>query len=366
MSEKTEEPTEHKLKQAREEGQVAKSQDVVIAASTLAVVGTLLAMADTTGTRLRAIVGLALDFGPDDLPVDVLYKRMGTMVGEALMAIGPLVIAAALGAMLGLAAHVGLKLSPKALQPKFDSINPAQGIKKVFSIKSLLTFLQMVLKASIIGAAMWQGIVHLMPLISGAVFQSPDSIASIGWSAISSLLLFAVALFVVLAPADYALQRHLFMKGQKMSKDEVKREYKGQEGDPQIKGQRKQLAREFAQEEPRQAMARADAVIVNPTHYAVAIRYRADEEGLPVVLAKGVDDAALALRGLATALGVPIFAHPPLARALHEVPVDHTVPPELFEAVAVVLRWVDEIGARRDEAANDSAAGVAVEAGEPT
>lgn len=350
MSEKTEEATEHKLKQAREEGQVAKSQDVVVAASTLAVVATLLAMAPGIGERLRAIVGLGLDFGPGDLPIEVLYKRMGTMVIEALIVIAPLVIAAATGALIGLAAHVGLKISPKAVQPKFDSLNPAQGIKKVFSIKSLLTFLQMVLKAAVIGVVMWQGIVRLMPLISGAVFQSPNSIASIGWSAISTLLLFAVALFLVMAPVDFALQRHLFMKGQKMSKDEVKREYKGQEGDPQIKGQRKQLAREFAQEEPRSAVARADAVIVNPTHYAVAIRYRPEEGGLPVVLAKGLDDAALALRGLATALGVPIFAHPPLARALHEVPVNHAVPQELFEAVAVVLRWVDEIGAKRDEA----------------
>jgi len=365
MSEKTEEPTEHKLKQAREEGQVAKSQDVVIAASTLAVVGTLLAMSATLGQRLRAIVGTGLDFGPGDLPLDVLYKRMGTMVVEALMAIAPLVIAGAVGAVIGLAAHVGLKISPKAMQPKFDSINPAQGIKKVFSLKSLLTFLQMVLKAAIVGVVMWQGIVHLMPLMSGAVFQSPDAIAQVGWSAIRSLLLFAVALFIVLAPADFALQRHLFMKGQKMTKDEVKREYKGQEGDPLIKGQRKQLAREFAEEEPRQAVARADAVIVNPTHYAVAIRYRADEEGVPMVLAKGVDDAALALRELATAMGVPIFAYPPLARALHEVPVDSPVPPELFEGVAVVLRWVDEIGARRDESASEGAAAGAAQTGEP-
>jgi len=154
MSEKTEEPTEHKLKQAREEGQVAKSQDVVVAASTLAVVGTLLAMADSIGQRLRAIVGLGLDFGPGDLPVEVLGKRMGTMVAEALMVIAPLVIAGALGATIGLAAHVGLKISPKAVQPKFDSLIPAQGIKKVFSIKSLLTFLQMVLKAAVIGVVM--------------------------------------------------------------------------------------------------------------------------------------------------------------------------------------------------------------------
>lgn len=350
--EKTEEPTESKLRKAREEGQVAKSQDVAIAASTLAVVGTLLALADGMAARMRTVVALALDFGPGDIGLDILYKRIAAMGIEAALAIGPLVVVAAIGAIVGIAAHIGFQITPKAVQPKFDSINPAQGIKKVFSVKSLMTFLQMVLKAVVIGAVMWQAILQLLPLISGAVFQTPVAIGSIAWGAVGKVLLFAVALFLVLAPLDYALQRHHFMKGQRMSKDEIKREFKGQEGDPEIKGQRKQLARELAEEDPKQAVAKADAVVVNPTHYAVAIRYRADEAGVPIVLAKGVDDAALRIRGHAESLGVPVFAHPPLARALHKVPVDHAVPEELFEAVAVVLRWVDEIGARREDGAD--------------
>jgi len=352
--EKTEEPTEQKLRKAREEGQVAKSQDVAIAASTLAVVGTLMAMADGAAARMRTVVSLGLDFGVGELPMDVIWKRLAAMGMEAALVIAPLVMVAAIGAIVGIAAHVGFQLTPKAVQPKFDSLNPAQGIKKVFSLKSLMTFAQMVLKAVVIGAVMWQAIVQLLPLISGAVFQTPLAIGSIAWGAIGKVLLFAVALFLVLAPLDYALQRHHFMKGQRMSKDEIKREYKGQEGDPEIKGQRKQLARELAEEDPQQAVAKADAVVVNPTHYAVAIRYRADEAGVPVVLAKGVDDAALRIRGHAEALGVPVFAHPPLARALHRVPVDHAVPEELFEAVAVVLRWVDEIGAKRADPTTDT------------
>lgn len=348
--EKTEEPTEQKLRKAREEGQVAKSQDMAIAGSTLAVVGTLLAMADSAAARMRTVISLALDIGPGDIPMDVIWKRLAAMGMEAGLVILPLLVVAAIGAVVGIAAHVGIQLTPKAVQPKFDSLNPAQGIKKVFSLKSLMTFAQMVLKAVVIGAVMWQVIVQLLPLISGAVFQTPMAIGAIAWGAIGKVLLFAVALFMVLAPLDFALQRHHFMKGQRMSKDEIKREFKGQEGDPEIKGQRKQLARELAEEDPKQAVGRADAVVVNPTHYAVAIRYRANEAGVPVVLAKGVDDAALIIRGHAEAMGVPVFAHPPLARALHKVPVDHAVPEELFESVAVVLRWVDEIGARRADA----------------
>ena len=329
--EKTEEPTEQKLRKAREEGQVAKSQDMAIAGSTLAVVGTLLAMADSAAARMRTVISLALDIGPGDIPMDVIWKRLAAMGMEAGLVILPLLVVAAIGAVVGIAAHVGIQLTPKAVQPKFDSLNPAQGIKKVFSLKSLMTFAQMVLKAVVIGAVMWQVIVQLLPLISGAVFQTPMAIGAIAWGAIGKVLLFAVALFMVLAPLDYALQRHHFMKGQRMSKDEIKREFKGQEGDPEIKGQRKQLARELAEEDPKQAVGRAD------------------EAGVPVVLAKGVDDAALIIRGHAEAMGVPVFAHPPLARALHKVPVDHAVPEELFESVAVVLRWVDEIGARRGD-----------------
>ncbi|HEX7638790.1 MAG TPA: type III secretion system export apparatus subunit SctU [Burkholderiaceae bacterium] len=361
--EKTEEPTEHKLRKSREEGQMARSQDVAVAASMLFGIGALLVTAPGIGLRLRAVVGLALALPADTDGMDVIYKRVAAMALEAVLAVAPVVVAAAVGAAVGMAAHVGLQITPKALSPKLDNLNPAAGLKKVFSIKSLLNFAQMLVKAVAIGVVMWQGILRLLPLISGAVWETPASVGEIGWRAMVQLLLAGLVVFVVLAPVDFALQKHLFLKGQRMSKDEVKREFKGQEGDPEIKGRRKQLAREFSEESPRAAVARADAVVVNPTHYAVAIRYRQDEAGLPVVLAKGVDEAALRLRGYAEAIGVPVFAHPPLARALYKVAVDHCVPQDLFESVAVVLRWVDEIGARR--AAGDAGEPAADDEGAP-
>jgi type III secretion protein U len=188
----------------------------------------------------------------------------------------------------------------------------------------------------------------MIPLASGAVFQAPASLAELSWSAISRLSLFALGVFVVFAPLDYALQRHQFMKGQRMSPDEIKREHKGQEGDPEVKGKRKQLAHELANEAPaKQSVRTADAVIVNPTHYAVAIRYRAHEAGVPIVVAKGIDDSALEIRRQAEHEGVPVFTQPPLARALHATPLMHPVPVEFFEPVAVILNWVDDIAAKR-------------------
>jgi type III secretion protein U len=350
MSEKTEEPTESKLRQSREEGQAAKSTDVAVAFVTTAVVGTLLGTGEGIKDRIRVIISQGLDFAIPDIGEDILYKRIAAMFMEAGLAILPLVVISMMFGAIGVAAQIGFQITPKALAPKFDAINPAQGIKKVFSVKSIMTFLQMLVKAIVIGYVMWSAIVALLPLISGAVFQTPTAIGIIAWASIKKLLLYAVGLFILLGPLDYALQHHFFMKGQKMSKDDIKREYKGQEGDPEVKGQRKQLAHELANEgPPKKQVAKADAVVVNPQHYAVAIRYRADEAGVPVVLAKGLDANALKLREYAEEQNVPVFTHPPLARALHNVPINGPVPDDMFEAVAVVLRWVNEIGDKRDQ-----------------
>lgn len=346
--EKTEEPTEHKLRKAREQGQVARSQDVAAAASTLAAVAALAALGEIGVDRFRLIFRQALDFGEVEPDVHLIFQKIGSMAFDALAIILPVVLAAGGGAAMGMAAHVGIKVTPKALIPKFENVNPAQGIKRVFSMRSLLTFVLNVIKAVAIGVVMWQVILVLLPLVVGAIYQTPRAIGAIGWEANLKLFYFALGVFVAIAPLDYLLSRYMFLKEQRMTKDEVKREHKSQEGDPEIKGQRRNLAREMVESSPEQAMGRADALIVNPTHYAVALRYRADEAGVPVVLAKGVDDAALHLRLLAREMGVPVFANPPLARALHKVAENQAIPEEYFEAVSVVLRWVEDL-ARRDD-----------------
>jgi type III secretion protein U len=342
--EKTEEPSESKLEKAREKGEVAKSQDVAVAASMLGVVLTLRALGDSVFERLHTLFGQALDFGDGDMPLIEIYRRIEETAIQTILAIAPFGIVAAVCAALGLMSHIGLKVAMEAVSPKPEKLDPVAGTKKLFSVKSLITLLMMVLKATVIGVSVWQVILMLLPLIGGSTYQSVASIGTIAWSAVMKLLLIALGLFIALAPLDFALQRWLFIKDQRMSKDEVKREHKGQEGDPQLKGQRKQLARENANLPPKKAIAGASAVIVNPTHYAVALRYDRDEAGLPVVVAKGVDEQAMAIRREALSLGVPVFANPPLARALHKIDVGDVIPAELFEAVAAVLRWVDRMG----------------------
>jgi type III secretion protein U len=345
---KTEEPSEHKLEEARKKGEVVKSQDVTMAVSMLGVFMTLMAMSTNFMGHLREVVRLGLDFGNGHLPMIDVYRRIGAMVIESLWIILPLAIVAALFAVIGVLCHVGLVISMEPIMPKPDKLNPAEGIKKVFSIKSILTFIQMVMKAAVLGIVIWQAILQLIPLLAGSAYQSVGGIGVISWEAIIKILKMATMIFLVFGPLDYAIQYFQFMKGQRMSKDEVKREHKNSEGDPQLKGERKQLAKEMIESDPKPKVAGASAVVVNPTHYAVAIRYRPENSGLPIIVAKGLDEEALRIRGYAEENAVPIFANPQLARTLHQVPLNMPIPEETFETVAAILRWVDDIGAQNN------------------
>lgn len=344
-SDKTEEPTDQKLRKAREKGQVAKSQDLSQAVSMLGVTIVLLLSADDTLARIHRLCDQAMNFGDGDLPLADLYERVGAMAAEAGFIVLPLVLVAAVFSVIGVMSQIGVLVSMEAVTPKVENLNPAEGIKKIVSAKSLMVLGQMILKAVVLGVVLWRVILVLLPLVTGAVYQSVPAIGAIAWVAVTKVLCIGLLLFLLLGPLDLAIQRWQFMKGQRMSKDDIKREYKDAEGDPQMKHQRERLAREIASGPDRKnAVGAASAVIVNPTHYAVAIRYDAQGSGLPIIVAKGFDDEALLIRGYAEAAGVPVFGNPPLARALFKVPLNEPVPEALFGAVAAVLRWVGAIG----------------------
>jgi len=197
---------------------------------------------------------------------------------------------------------------------------------------------------------MWVTIRWMLPLIVGSLYQPLAELSKLFWALLVKLFIVAAAVFVVIGVVDVKLQRALFMRKMRMSKVEVKRERKQMDGDPKIKAERRKLAREFATTAaPQQRVGFANALIVNPTHYAVAIRYAPDEHPLPLVIARGMDESAAQLRRFAREANVPIIGNPPVARALYKVGVDEPIPDELFETVAAILRWVDAIGARRDD-----------------
>ena len=343
MSEKTEEPTHKKLEDAKRKGQSPKSQDAVatgiLAVSLLVLMGAGPGMLD----RLATVIRRALGQGMQAATNQEMFALMTDMLLDALIAALPMAIVSMLIAAIVLLAQVGVVFSFESISPKFDKLNPAEGLKKMFNARSLIEFAKSLVKAVALGAVVWVIVRGLVPLLVGAAYLSPEGEAQVAWSSLLHLLAAAVLVFAVISPLDYGLQRWLFIRDQRMSKDEVKREHKDSDGDPHVKGQQRQLREELANSAPQERVPGATVVVTNPTHYAVALRYDASEAPIPIVVAKGVDEHAATIRAIAAAHRVPMIANPPLARALHKLPLDQPIPDELFEAVAVVLRWVADL-----------------------
>lgn len=349
--EKTEQPTDKKLRDARRDGETVKSTDLPFAAILLAAsVGFTVAGPRMAG-QLRVLMQRGLDVARMESPDVRLHDLLVEAATCALLLVLPIALAASISGVAALAAQVGLQISTKPLEPKFDAINPASGLKRIFSLRSLIDLAKTVIKAVVICAVLWKTIVLLMPLMIGVVYEPIGSIDAIAWGTLCKLFGIAGALYIVIGAADYGVQHWLFIRDHRMSKDEVKREHKNSEGDPHIKNQRRKIAREFASSDPQRPVKNASVVVVNPTHYAVALRYVPAECGLPRVIAKGADADARLIREEAARHGIPIIGNPPLARALYRVALDDSIPEPLFDAVAAVLAWVDNIGGRCGPAA---------------
>ncbi|MDR3096671.1 MAG: type III secretion system export apparatus subunit SctU [Paraburkholderia sp.] len=354
--EKTEQPTPKKLKDARKEGQVSRSSDLTDAISMTAVVVFLVATASQMSDTLRALVDLALGFVNGDHSIVSMQTQLYKAGGLALRASVPVVCVAALAAVAAGIGQVGLQIATKPVTPNLNAVSPGAGIKRIFSIRTVIESAKMVVKAVIVFCVMWVSIKWLFPLIVGSLYQPLPGLTRMFWDMLLKLLMVAAAVFVLIGAADVKLQQLMFLKKMKMSKDEVKREHKNQEGDPRIKGERRRLARELLNSPPPAAkVGMANMMVVNPTHYAVAVRYAPGEHPLPRVIAKGMDDQAMLLRRAAHEAGVPIVGNPPVARALYKVKLDEPIPEELFETVAAILRWVEAIGAREKPPTHDNA-----------
>lgn len=337
---KTEEPTEKKLEDAKKKGESPKSPDVNAAAGLAVVTVCLSAAADIAVPHLYKLFEIVLQRGVAVDSNAAMQALIFDIVVEGLWIVVPFLAASVSIGFIAAFAQVGVIVTFEPLTPNFDKVNPASGLKKLVSMRSLVDFLKMVIKAAALGVVLYIICKGLFPLLVGASMQSPEGVVGVAWAALMKLMVAAVIVFVVIGPGDFAIQKWLFIRDQKMSKDEVKREFKENEGDPMLKGQRKQLAHEMANEAPRTAVPGASVVVANPTHYAVALRYVPGETPLPKVVAKGTDAQALEIRAIADEHHVAIVVNPPLARQLHQVPVGEAIPEALFEAVAAVLRWV--------------------------
>ncbi|OMS21116.1 EscU/YscU/HrcU family type III secretion system export apparatus switch protein [Burkholderia pseudomallei] len=354
--EKTEEPTEKKLKKVREKGQVAKSKDIADAMTLAAAIGVLTACESMLTGGLSRAVRTALDFVRGERTPQATLAALHDLAASAALTMLPFVAAAIVAGIVSQAPQAGFLITLEPVMPKFDAINPMAGIKRIFSLKSLLELVKMIVKALVLACVAWKMMTSLFPLVVASVYEATPQLARVLWTVLMKLLGTVSVVVAVLAAADYKIARVMFVRENRMTKEEVKREHKESDGDPHTKGERRRLAREIATSTPpRQRVGQANVLVVNPTHYAVAIRYAPDEHPLPRVIEKAVDDGALALRRHAHALGVPIVGNPSVARALYRVERDASIPEELFETVAAILRWVESLSGARAVAAVSSA-----------
>ncbi len=348
--EKNKEPTEKRLQDAREKGEVAKSLDLTGAVCLFGSVILILVTQNLLQNHFVSIVRALFDFVPGQHELIDLINVVQKMGVAALTIICMFAAISLLSAIAALFPQVGFAVSTTPITPNLDVCNPASGFKRIFSVKSLGELIRSLIKTVLIGIVMYKTITLVLPLVTQAMSQPLLVILQVSWSVLIKVLLIATVMFCLIGLIDYSFQKWIFMRQHRMSETEIKQEYKEMEGDPHIKSERKKLAREIAfSPSLKKAIATANVMVVNPEHYAVAIRYVAEENRLPHVVAKGCNKTAAKMRRIARQTGVPIVANPKVARSLYPVPEQKGIPPELFEIVAVILTWVEEVGIKRTD-----------------
>ncbi|OAN50234.1 flagellar biosynthesis protein FlhB [Paramagnetospirillum marisnigri] len=347
-SDKTEEPTGRKLSGARDEGQVAQSQEIKLWTGLVGVLVIISMMSPYIG---RDVVKMMLPFIEHPHEIGVDRDTLGVVLVEQLKGvISILLMPLALMMLLGIVSNisqVGLMWVTKGLTPSLDKFSPMKGIKRIFSAKNLVDFAKSVIKIGVIGFIIYlllkSRINDFVALAAVDIFAMLTYLRSTAIQLIMTIILIVTAL----AAADWFYQRWSFMQGMRMTKQEVKDEHKQSEGDPMIKSRLRSLRMQRARQRMMAAVPSASVVITNPTHYAVALKYDMEAMGAPVLVAKGADLVAKRIRELADENEVPIVENPPLARALFAtVELDQEVPPEHYKAVAEVIGYVMKLKGR--------------------
>jgi flagellar biosynthetic protein FlhB len=345
---RTEDPTPRKLEQARERGDVVKTADLGPLASLVAA-ASVVAMSGGVLSRNLAAHLMPFIQRPDAMSLE---GQGGVAVArQAMMAAAPCLLAVMAAAMAaGVAGNLlqtGLTFSPDKLAPDFKKISLQEGFKRVFGIDGLMQFIKSLVKVVLTAAVTWWALNPFMPQLANLSALEPGAMLPFAAEVLRRLV-FAVASFLLLvAGADWFWQRQRFLSRMRMSKEEMKEEFRQSEGDPHVKARIKQLRVERSRRRMMAAVPKATVVVMNPTHYAVALKYEQGETPAPVCVAKGLDTLALKIRAVAEEAGVPIIEDAPLARALYAaVDIDDIIPPAHYEAVAKIIGFILNGGRR--------------------
>ena len=346
--EKTEEPTAKKLEDARKEGQVAKSKEIANGLGLLALFLLLKIMVGSIGTSFLESFSMVYNRIPvicklngGTSPMGDISMLLRTVMLRLLIILLPVLLIGFAVAFVSDLFQVKWRPTSKPLQPKFSKMNPLNGVKKIFSAQSLVELVKSVAKILLIAFVTYSYIKNKRGLLYALYDMSMMQAVNLIGETVIELGIRISAIYMIIAGADFMYQKYKFKNDMKMTKQEVKEEYKNAEGDPEIKGKIKARMREASQRRMMQAIPKADVVITNPTHYAVAIRYDTELAPAPIVVAKGSDYLAQKIKQIARENNVEIVEDKPLARMLFaNVDIDKQIPPELYQAVAEILAMV--------------------------
>lgn len=336
---KTEEATPHKLSEAKKKGQVAKSKEASLALTLLACTLIITALGDYVVQGLKETL---IHFLTNFLNMELSYNNLFYITFITLTRVAMLVLPVMIPIMImGIAANLmqtGVMFTKEPLKPDFKKLNPINGIKRMFSKRTLVELLKDVLLIAIVGYIGYKFIMENYVKILNLYNLRFSILIEVIRELIQSIFFKITLVLVAIALADYIFQRRQFKKDMRMTKQEVKEEFKQQEGDPQVKGKIKQKQREMAMGRMMQSIPDASVVVTNPTHLAIALRYKQGKDEAPKVIGKGADYIALKIKEKAKEYEIPIIENKPLARMIYEkVEIDEEIPVEMYQAVAEIL-----------------------------
>ena len=348
-SQKIFDATPRKLQQAREKGDVAKSQDVATAFILIASAAVFLGLGGWMSARLVAEMRVFFE-QPEALAVDggALQRLAFDISLKTAVILGAAFAAMTVAALAGHLVQAGMLFTTEKMKPKIDKISPIAGFKRLFGGEALIQFLKTVIKVTILAIVCWLILAPHWREAEALVKVEPVAILPVAMEILAQLLFLLLIVVAIVSAADFAIQRFHWLKRNKMSKQEMKDEYRQTEGDPHVKAKLRQIRMERGRQRMMAEVPNATVVITNPTHYAVALRYEPGEDAAPVCVAKGVDRVALKIREVASEHEVAIVEDPPLARALFaSVDIDDPIPVEHYAAVAKIIGVILSVAARR-------------------
>lgn len=343
--EKTESATPKRLEDARRKGQIPRSRDLSTAAVTMSAAAALYMMGDQIAGKMYAFMERSLTLSREQaLDSTQMIPSLTSAAVDGLKMCAPVLGIICLAAILAPLALGGWSFSTEALMPQFSRLNPLEGVKRMFSMRAVIELIKTLAKFGIVGLVavfvLWNDVTTLLNLGQEPLHQAIAHTVSLSGKALIAI----TSGLLIIAGIDVPYQLYTYAKQLKMSRQEIREEHKESEGSPEVKGRIRQLQQQMARQRMMQDVPKADVIVTNPTHFAVALRYDEGRMRAPIVVAKGADLVAARIREIAAENNVPIFEAPPLARVLYKnVDIGGEIPSTVYQAVAQVLTYVFQL-----------------------